>query len=166
MTPQQIVGLCVRLLAIYFAYFAIQYLIDVPLTARTIEGQSLHTSYGIGIFCLITAVLFWLFPLVVANKIIPRTRFENHIKIQALETARVGCSLIGLWLFAHMFPGFLWFALRTTVNSSNQSYFDSLNPQEKLQVLFFFIELVVSFVLIFQSHLFAKVVMRNIEHAG
>lgn len=165
MTPQQIVGLTVRIFAIFVALHSGKYLVGLPLslTGMGTANASL-ISYGFGVFGFIIAALLWLFPMVVAGRIPPKTRFENHLNVQALDAARVGCSLIGLWFLANAIPSMLWYLFRTSISiSSSSSIMEMLSPEEKTYIFFYATQIVLAYVLIFKSHLFASIVMRKIE---
>lgn len=165
MTPQQIVGLAVRIFAIFVALHSGKYLVGLPqsLTSMGMENAT-FISYGFGVFGFIVAAFLWFFPMIVAGKILPKTRFENHLNVQALDAARVGCSLIGLWFFANAIPNMLWYLFRTSISiSSSSSIMEMLSAEDKTYIFFHVTQIVLAYVLIFKSHLFAAIVMRKIE---
>ena len=43
-----------------------------------------------------SAVLFWLFPMSVANRLVPRTRFNDHLRLPSQQALVVGCVILGL----------------------------------------------------------------------
>ncbi len=45
------------------------------------------------------ALALWFFPMVVAHKLVPRTKFEDVLRIPASQAATVACVIFGLWLF-------------------------------------------------------------------
>lgn len=98
MTPQQIVGLAVRLFAIWLVITAIQ----AVGTALEIAGQpgaiSSVVPYGFAALFLVVAILLWLFPMVVAHKLVPRTRFEDTVRLPANDLLVVACVVLGLWV--------------------------------------------------------------------
>ena len=72
----------------------------------------LNTSLLTG-WWLAVAALLWLFPMWIAHRLIPRTRFENKLmNIQPREVARVGCCLIGLWLLSNYLGTLIWFLFK------------------------------------------------------
>ncbi|MGB4115759.1 MAG: hypothetical protein WBK51_04330 [Polaromonas sp.] len=108
MTLEQIFGLGVRCLSIFAALHSIKYLIGIPAgMANTNLAGQVYVSYGFGALCLMVALLFWCFPMALAKRIVPKASFGNRLNLQAFDAARVGASLIGLWLFANAMSGVL-----------------------------------------------------------
>ena len=165
MTPQQIVAVGIRFFAIYVAFQSLQYLIYIPAgIANTNLASQSYVSYAFGVFGLIAAIVFWGFPLFIANRIVPRTRYENYLNLQAFDAVRAGGSLIGLWLFATSMPSILWFLFSAAANSSgNQSIFGALDTESKIKVAFYSVHLVLAYVLIFKAHIFAAMATKQIE---
>lgn len=164
MNPQQIVALGLRFFAIFVAILSLRFLFSYPASvAGTNLEKDIYISHVIGGVCILSAFALWFFPMTFANKIVPRTKFENHIKVGALDAARVGCSLIGLWLLATSLPNILWFVFSTSMNIGvgDQSYMRSLTTQNKINFAFYLSELILGILLIFKSHIFAKFVMRE-----
>lgn len=164
MTPQQLVALGLRILALWLAAYGLEYVFSVTasMNAMNLANRS-YVAYSIGGACLAVAALLWFFPMIVAHRIVPRTRFENHVKLQPLEAARVGCALIGLWLFARVAPSLAWFILRVAANTGDQSVFRSLEPTDKLEFVFYVFEVALSFALIMKSSAFAELALRDGE---
>lgn len=103
MTPQQIVGLFVRLAAIYMAYTSCNIFVIASVAADHLPGmQSL--SWGLGAGALVLAALLWLFPMAVAHALIPKTRETNVILLPARQAAAVGSALLGLWAVVNVVP--------------------------------------------------------------
>lgn len=165
MTPQQIVGLGVRLVAIWLAITSVQYLASIPaaLTSASL-GDKTTPAYIIGAVYLTSAALLWLFPMWVAHKLIPRTRFQDIVTVQALEAARVGCGLIGLWLFANALPNLVWFLFRLFLFTGNQAAFQSLATEAKLDIAVAAVNLLISLVIVFRATDIARLVVRGPTH--
>jgi hypothetical protein len=169
MTPQQVVALGIRILSIWLAIYGLEYVFSVSASMKgTNLEEGLSIAYSIGGAFLGLAAMLWFFPMAVAHRIVPRTRFENHLKLQPLEAARVGCALIGLWLFAHTVPSFAWFILRLATSVGDQSFFQSLQPSDRVDVIFYIFELGLSFAFVLKSAAFAKIALRNevLPHDG
>lgn len=95
MTPQQFIGVAVRLFAVWLAIHGIEMLLaGVSLVFVYIP------TYIASLFYLIVAALLWFFPMAVAHKLLPRTQFENTLKIPLQETVVVACIILGIWTFA------------------------------------------------------------------
>ncbi len=168
MTPQQIVALGIRLVALLVGYYSLRFLLFLPasMNSTNLAGQT-HISYIFGVLALLLAVFFWFFPMAIAHRILPRTRFDNHLNLQAFEAARVGCSLIGLWFAVSVAPNLIWYLFSNLVNATEQSFFRSLSADDKLTFVFYLAELALALALIFRSHVFARLVVgRGSEEKG
>lgn len=165
MTAQQIVGLGLRFFAILIVIYSIKYLVGVPQAMGHSDlANKVFIAYLFGFAGLGFAMLLWFFPMFAASKILPPTRSENVLNVNAVDAARVGCSLIGLWFIASALPNLVWFLFRGILfATTTQSIISTLNQPEILEACFYLTELVFAFVLIFKSHLFAAVAMRKID---
>ncbi|MFZ2160819.1 MAG: hypothetical protein WAW02_01250 [Sideroxyarcus sp.] len=162
MTPQQMIAIGIRFSSLWMAINSIKFLLSIPVALVSNnfpEGVSL--SYTVGIVYLVVAVLLWFFPMWLAHKIAPRTRFENHINLQGLEVARVGCALIGLWFFFVAMPNMVWFLFKAFLAAGSEPAFQSLSSDAKLDVAVSFVEIVFALILIFRSGDFARFVYRK-----
>lgn len=159
MTPQQIVALGVRLFAVFVALQGADYLIKIPLgMANTNLAGQVWVSLVGGAICLLVATLLWFFPMVVAHRIVPRTAHDNRLRLQPFEAARAGSCLIGLWLLAASIPGMLWYVFMGVASASaGESIVGALDGDQKVRLAYFAVQLVLSFVLVFKSHLFASI---------
>src|SRR6266540_5724837 len=98
MTPQQVVGLFVRLLAVWLAVSGVQVIgIGLALDAQKTQEHTL-VPYVISAVLFVVALALWFFPMVVAHKLVPRTHFDNVLRIPAEEVAVVACVVLGLWV--------------------------------------------------------------------
>ena len=159
MTPQQIVGLGIRLFAIWLAVMCLHYLIRIPAALEAAHaGEKAIGAYGVAAAYAVAALLLWLFPMWTAHKLLPRTNFENSISLQPLEAARVGCALIGLWFFAQGFLDAVWFLFRAFLSIGSQSAFESLGSSAKLDFAVTAVNLIFGLVLILRAGTFATLV--------
>lgn len=94
MTPQQIVGLGIRLFAIWLFLVGLPYVWYIPsyLARQPIDGSG-SGSIVIGFIYIAIAIVLWFFPMVVAHRLIPRTNFDNVLRVAPIEAAKVGCCL-------------------------------------------------------------------------
>ena len=163
MTPQQFIGLGVRLFAIWLILSSVAYLVAIPaqLSATPVpgSGSAVVLSYAIAIAYFLGAILLWFFPMVAASRLLPRTQHENQLSFQAGELARVGCSLLGLWLFAKELPALTWFLFRAFLVVGTTSSFSALDPQAKLEVAVATFELAFAILLIVKAGFFASLVV-------
>lgn len=163
MTPQQLIGLGVRLFAIWLALSSIPYFVAIPaqLAAAPVPGAggASALSYGVAVTYFVGALLLWFFPMVVAHRLLPRTAQTNHLSFRARELARVGCGLIGLWLFAKELPALTWFLFRAFLVVGSASSFDALNGQAKLEIIVAAIEIALAVLLVAKAETFARLVV-------
>jgi hypothetical protein len=160
MTPQQLIGISVRLFALWLVARSIPYFGSIPtqLAATPIAGsESASTlSYAIGAAYFVGAILLWFFPMAVAHRLLPRTQHTNHLSFQSRELARVGCGLLGLWLFATELPALTWFLFRAFLVVGPASSFGTLDGQTKLEIIVAIVELALAIILIAKADFFAR----------
>lgn len=160
MTPQQVVGLGVRLFAVWLALASVRYLSSVPLYLASINeiAEKVYQAYIIAASYLAAALLLWFFPLATAHKLIPRTKFNDKMNLNTAAAAQVGSALLGLWLLTKSLPGvvenFLSLSLQETTIRDMASY-----AQVDLGVYLF--EVVFALFLMLKSHVFAQLVLKS-----
>ena len=105
MTPQQIVGLVVRLFAIWFVVQGLQMIgFGIAIDKQTLDAESLVT-FGISAVLFLVAIALWFFPMVVAHKLVPETESCDVLRVPAIGAATVACVVLGLWIFTvHVIP--------------------------------------------------------------
>jgi len=164
MTPQQLVGLGIRLVAILVALIGISYWGDVA-SALIDNGQSSQSAYLVGVVFALIAALLWFFPMAIAHWIIPRTQFENHLKVQGLDFARVGCSLIGLFSLVIYFRQFTWQVFRIWINlqfsDGSTSFWNTVDFADKANLFSLIVVLALAITLIVRSADFARFIFRD-----
>lgn len=123
MTPQQIVGLAVRLLAVWLVFGALQ-MIGSGTAVNNQPGLEPTAAFFVwaGIVFLL-AVFLWFCPMVVAHRLIPRTKFEDVLRVPASQAAMIACVILGLWLFTvRVLPGLAYYlSLAIAMRANNQS---------------------------------------------
>jgi hypothetical protein len=136
MTPQQLIGLGIRLFAIWLGLTSIAYFTSIPAALALLPSDSATAiTYALGGAYIFGAVALWFFPMVVSHKLLPRTQYENHLNFQERELARVGICLLGLWLFAKVAPTLTWFLLRSFIyTEASTSSYSGLSPDTKIEV--------------------------------
>jgi len=101
MTPQQIVGLASRLFAIWMAVSAVQaFAIAMALKAGSNNPDAVWAPYFIGGLYLLVGVLCWFFPMSIAHRLVPRTKFDDVLKLPARQAMTVACVVLGLLVIA------------------------------------------------------------------
>jgi hypothetical protein len=163
MTPQQIVGLAARLLAIWLAFSALQ-MIGNGMAVNNQQGLEPTAAFFVwaGIMFLLAALL-WFFPMVVAHKFIPRTKFQDVVHVPASQVVMIACVILGLWLFTvRVLPGFAYYlSLAITMISNNQGLVAS-GQFTIVGLGTVAIEFTVAVVLCFKAHTIAR--FFTIEH--
>ena len=137
MTPQQLVATAIRLFAVWLAISGVSLLSSI--TAATgaglpNEGHTVAAVLFIGSIYLAAALALWLFPMVVAGSIIPRTKYTDQLSAQPRQLAEVGCALLGVWLLAKSVPSVVWLVLRAFIIVDGSSSFSALNSESKLEI--------------------------------
>lgn len=96
MTAQQAVGLAGRLFAIWLALGAFQsWAVARALDAEgTLDVGSL--PYSLPAIYWIAAVMLWFFPLSIAHRLVPRTRFQDRMALPSQQVVVVACIVLGL----------------------------------------------------------------------
>jgi hypothetical protein len=163
MTAQQLIGVGVRLFAVWLILTSVAYFVAIPnqLLAGPIAGggSAAALSYAIAIAYFLGAVFLWFFPMVVANRLLPRSHYANRIAFQAQELARVGCSLLGLWLFAKALPSLIWFLFRAFILVGSSSSYSALDAQLRVELGVAVVELAFAVLIIAKAGAFAKLVV-------
>jgi hypothetical protein len=167
MTPQQFVGLGVRLFAIWIASENVGFLFSISssLKAMNQSDKALY-AYMMGGWWLLLAILLWFFPMWIAHKLIPRTRFENMLDLHTLEVARVGCGLLGLWLLIVQLRAFLWYFFVGVLSMGNDSFVRSLSQNEKVGLAVAIVQAAFAIALMLFSASFARLLLRAPRAAG
>lgn len=162
MTPQQIVGLGVRLLAVWIAIRSVGVFLQNAGAFRAMDMADKALNTGVlTAWWLAVGVLLWLFPMWIAHKLVPRTRFENKLNIQPMEVARVGCCLLGLWLLSNELGSLIWFLFRGALSPGTSSVIRSFTPEERLQFFALSIQIAFALFLTFGSARFAILALRE-----
>lgn len=99
MTPQQIVGLSVRLFSIWLLIFALQINGYVSALNNQPGAEPMFIQYWLVGFVVLLAILLWFFPMSVAHKLMPKTQYQNTLSVPSQEAVHVACIIFSLWLF-------------------------------------------------------------------
>jgi hypothetical protein len=135
MTPQQIVGMAVKLFAIWLVVMAFQVLAAGLAMRNQIGEAASFLPYLLPALPLVVAVLLWLFPMTVADKLVPRVRDTNTVRAPARELTAVASVIIGLWVLIGTLPLLvttLGLVFVSDQNLMNAVYF---TPERKLTLL-------------------------------
>ena len=155
MTPQQLVGLGIRLFALWLALTSIGSLSAI-WSAQLPEGAPKGLGIGIGIAYLVGAAVLWFLPMAVAHRLLPRTSHTNAISAGGFEIARAGACLLGLWLLVKTLPTAAWYVFRMAAVTSAGPAIDAFNSDAKVDMAVIVFQLVLAALLIGKSEAFAK----------
>lgn len=157
MTPQQILAIGFRLTSVLLVFAGIQYITTLP-SAQEVFSATTNTSYLASAVYLLPAIFLWLFPMWTAHKILPRTAHGNHINIHSIEFTRVGCCLIGLWIFSQGILNSTWHILWFFIFGGKASFVSSLAPDAQLDLLMSLVTIACGVVLMLSNRKFARLI--------
>jgi hypothetical protein len=166
MTPQQIIGVGIRLFAIWLGLQTLQWFAAMPSALSRAGFDSSGPAYMIAIGYLAAALALWHFPMVLAHKIVPRTRYSEHLSPQLLDLARVGCALLGLWLLIRTLPAMVGFLFRAYLASGSGSIFGTLALEAKLDLAYQAVEFAIALFLVLRSESAARFILRAGSQEG
>ena len=163
MTAQQMIGVGIRLFAVWLLLSSIRYFSSVPVAlARTGDlAERVYQSYIVGAAYLLAAVLLWIFPLLVAQQLVPRSQHTDRMSVSAREAARVGCALLGLWLFAKAATDIVWIIASSLMITVSGSMFDSMSRESRVDIVVSAVEVAFAIALIVKSDLFARLTLKG-----
>lgn len=157
MTPQQILAIGFRLTSVLLVFAGIQYMTALP-SAQEVFAATTNTSYLASAVYFLPAIFLWLFPMWTAHKMLPRTAHENHINIHSIEFTRVGCCLIGLWIFSQGILNSTWHILWFFIFGGKASFVSSLAPDAQLDLLMSLVTIACGVVLMLSNRKFARLI--------
>ena len=155
MTPQQIVGLGIRLFALWLALTSIG-MITAFLSTQMPEGTPRGMGIGMGIAYVVGAVVLWFMPMAVAHRVLPRTSHSNTISAGPFDIARTGASLLGLWMLVKTLPSAAWYVFRMAAVMSSTPAIEAFNADAKVDMAVIVFQLFLAIVLILKSDSFAR----------
>ncbi len=160
MTPQQIVGLAVRLFSVWLVFLMLQFVGSGKALNAELGSEAGYAYFIAAVVMVCLAGALWFFPMWIAHKLVPRTQFENVLRVPAHEAVTVACVIIGLWLFtSHVLPSlahFISLAFAMRVNNQPLSASDQFTIVRLGPVV---IELVIVSALCFKAHTISRLFM-------
>ena len=152
MTKEQIVGLGVRLFAIFLALYTLRQAPGLMAFAKMSppDYATLWVVAVLTIIFLLVAILLWCLPLTVARKLIPKV--ERKKKAGALSISEIqvmAYSVVGLWVLTTAISDAVhWTVFVYRVKSMDAGYVQ-LSPQNIGDIVATVVELVIGFWLLF-----------------
>jgi hypothetical protein len=166
MTNAQIVGLGVRLFAIWLAIYILR---QTPgllfINAREMpDPGAVIVTIAVAIVLLFVCVALWRFPLAVAQTLIPQPTLDqpSRLPVEQLETAAF--CLLGLWLLTEALPQAVYVAM-IVYHSSKPNAMVTLTPYNYAAIAQMFAELIVGLWLLFGAKGLLGI-LRWARHAG
>ncbi len=164
MTYYQIFATGLRVFALWLGLTAISYMFPVPLALgmhwTDADTIALYATSGP---ILAVSIVVWLYPQAVARKLVPRTRYDDHLKLNLHEVARACAALIGLWLFTRAMPHVLWYVSVFWFSNANTSAFSQLEVAQKTNFIIAWFELLFALALMVRSADFARLLVPKVK---
>lgn len=160
MTPQQLIGVALRVFSIWLALNSVTFLATVPgAVPQSLDGTGFKWgAFLVGGLGFALAVALWVLPMAMASALLPRTLHSEPLRIRGVELARVGCALIGLWVLVKSAPPLVWFFLRALLWTSNGSALGDASSDYKLELAIAVFNLVMGITLIRKAAWFGALV--------
>lgn len=157
MTPQQIVGLAVRLFSIWLFIFAFEINGYISSLSNQSGSESIPFQYPLVALIFVTSLILWCFPMAVAHKLIPKTKHEDILNIQSQNAVHVACIIFALWLFiVKLLPALAtYLPLLFFISRQHQSTLD-YEQFHFMKIAPFVIEFFVAIILTFKSRSISK----------
>ena len=157
MTPQQIVGLSVRLFSIWLFIFTFQINGYISALNNQAGAETVAIQYWLVGFVIVIAILLWFFPMAVAHKLIQKTQHHNTLSVPAQEAVHVACVIFALWLFlVKLLPAVAYYIpLLIFISREHQSTLD-YEQFHFLKIAPFVIEFIIAMILTFKSRSISK----------
>ncbi|HYM33839.1 MAG TPA: hypothetical protein VET48_00515 [Steroidobacteraceae bacterium] len=166
MSPQQIVGMAAKLFAIWLVVIAFQ-IFGAAITLKSQLGSSAtFLLYFLPALPILLAVFLWLFPMTIADKLVPRTQDTNTLRTPARELTAVASIIIGLWVLIGTIPtlvttlGMFLFSDETLMSVA---YF---TQERKLHFVGVFLQCAFALFLVFKPWTIARKVFPHTSNAG
>jgi hypothetical protein len=160
MTPHQLVGLFIRLFAIWLFISGIQ-MIAAGMSLRDSVGYGAGAAYVVSIVLCATALIVWRYPLLIARKLIPAAPNDISNSISAAETATVACIVLGLWtLVGRVLPALIRDLEIIAVYRANYQPLQSLTGRDLSRLIESAVDMAVALILIFKARWIAVYLLR------
>lgn len=160
MTPQQYIGLGLRVFAVWLAVSSLRNFVALPAALEGAGRGEMAVAFVVPIACAALAVALWLFPMWAATKLLPGAKSHEPLGLAPFDLAKIGSALIGLWIFSQAFLDTSWYILSALLVSGSQSFVGGLDSNAKLQFAIAVVALAFGAALVFKADLFAGIVVK------
>jgi hypothetical protein len=155
MSPQQIVAVVARLLAVWIVIHLPGQVSEIVYLGGHDADRSMR-AFAVGGFAveLFVSLALWFFPLTIARKLLRASSEERPPPSSSDIWLGMGCALIGLWLLATSLPALVinFFILGSAIGSS-----DDISSSVRQNVFFYLAEVAIAAWLILGAKGFQKV---------
>lgn len=168
MKKEQVVGIAVRLFAVFLGFYTFRYVIG--LTSLLVDPSPNKPGVGflllLAAFPTLAAILLWYFPLAVASKVIPDIKTAKApARLDAGGIAVVSFSIMGLWVLTTAIPDiFYWVTFAYRIRSTDLGN-SELSPEHIAYIVSTVVELAVGFWLLLGSRGILGII-RRFRYAG
>jgi hypothetical protein len=153
MTPQQLVGLVIRMFSVVLIALCLPYLTTLPALLQSHDMDTSATfSMMIGLAYFVLAIVVWFFPMTIAHKLVPKSSFDNRFNTRPDEVATVAVAILGLWKLIQAGPELISYIFRVSLSVGSNSLFMALSPKGKVDLLVMLLTVVIALVFIFKAH--------------
>jgi len=96
MSPQQIVGVASRLFGVWLVVLAFQAVVIARALKESGGSAGAVAPYFFAGTYMVAAALLWFFPMSIAHKLVPRTKFDEPVRLRGTMAVEVACVVLGL----------------------------------------------------------------------
>lgn len=168
MQKEEIVGLAVRLFAIFLGFHTVRYVLSLIPYLSSSSANHIGVAFLISLVVISSLVitLLWLFPLTIAAKLIPSFEPKDRPEPLCVEGVQVvAFSVMGLWVLTTAIPdAFYWIVLAYRVKHADLES-ASLSTEQVAYIFSTAVELIIGLWLLFGSQGLVGVI-RRIRYAG
>ncbi len=164
MKNEQLVGLGVRLFAIWLVVYTVRSLPTLWLFGTGQDGSGVFVfAIAYLLLLIVSAILLWLFPLTVANKLLPGKVLDVRTALPLEELQCAAFCLLGLWLLTDAIPSLTYYFV--LFYQFSKDYQILHNPQTASGLMRSVVELIIGVWLLFGARGLLGL-LRWARHAG
>jgi hypothetical protein len=99
MTPHQFIGLAARIAAVWLLLLGLGQAVSAwMMRAQPLPDPATGLVLLLGVLYVAAALGMWLFPMSLAHRLLPRTRFDDRVVLHGRQALTVACIVLGLAL--------------------------------------------------------------------
>jgi hypothetical protein len=165
---EQIVGIAVRLFAIFLLIYTVRYLSDYihVLMGESYFKGNITPLIILTILPFIVVILLWFFPLKVAAKLIPKINSaEQPVNLGNNEIEHIALSILGIWVLASAIPDVFYWSIFIYMIKSSGMVVGALRPENVGNIVAIIIEIIIGIWLLVGSKGIIGII-RRLRYAG